>query len=182
MRVYRVMSRDEWQDLVLNNEKALMRDSNGRRVRFKWFAVDKAYIASILARKMYRSRSVIEAYQVIVCMDINGYWVRKMELGYVNLGLDTEKPFELNGVCWVKDAQDWFRKEGWRLVRPTMFYWNRKGRVVNIIGTRQFVNIMINGNLYGRPWFVRADKYWVLRGRLDRSDCGDIGRACCVEC
>lgn len=159
MRVYRVMGKDEWRDLILNREEALKRDANGRRVRFKWFATDLGYIASVLARKVYKNRKVQDAYKFIVCMEVEGYWVRKKELGYINLGLDTKMPFELKDIYWVDDVSDWFEREGRRLVSPLMYYWNRYGELVTVVGSREFRNIVKNGNLYDRPWFVRADKF-----------------------
>jgi len=163
MKLYRVMSKEEWRNLIENGEEALKYDWKGRRVRYKWFATDLGYIASILARRMYRNFNISDKYKFVVEFEIEGTFIRKDELGFVNLGLDTERPYKLKCINWVANARCWFEREGKNLVRPFMYYWNKHGEMKKVIGSRELTNILKNGNLRKRPWFVRADKYWLVR-------------------
>jgi len=156
------MSDREWRDLIKNREEALKRDWKGRRVRYKWFATDLGYIATIMARKMYRNFPTKDRYKIVAELEVKGTFIKKEELGFVNLGLDTERPYELVCINWAMDAHDWFEIEGKNLIKPLAYYWNRKGEMKKVVGSREFRNVLKNGNLLDRPWFVRSDKYWLV--------------------
>lgn len=162
MRVYRAMSRAELRDCIENGfEICLKRDRKGRQAGVKWFATDKEYIMSILERGQYHNMKPEDAYEYVVEMDVKGTWVKKKELGYINIGLDTSRPFFVDDCVGVISA-DSFKEIYERYGRPLMYYWGRKG-MKKIWSTYEIRNIKKNSHLDEKAWFIRADKYNLVR-------------------
>ncbi|MFA4798562.1 hypothetical protein [Pyrococcus kukulkanii] len=157
MRVYRAMSRREFESFLRDFYWTASHDWKGRQVRYKYFATDPGYIVTILNRRTYRNRPTGEAYAVVVEFDIEGHFVEVRELGFVNVALDVTKPFCGKIVRWW-GAGEFLREHGGRVL-PLMTYYGRKGKV-NVYGTREFRNIVLNGDFKKRPYFVRADWWW----------------------
>lgn len=123
MHVYRVMSRDEYENLKRDVEWGLTHDAKGRKVRYKWFAMDLCYISTILRRGMYKNRRPRDDYTVLVEMEIYGKFNVKRELGCRNLGLDVMWPFEARIVAVKENITCADMKKH---LHPLGYYWNRE--------------------------------------------------------
>lgn len=162
MRVFRAVSEAELRDCIVNGfEECFKRDRKGRRVRFKWFTVDRGYIISILERGQFHNMRPADAYEFVIELDVCGSWVKKVELGYINVGLDTSRPFFVGDCVSVMSAEV-FRKVYGSFGRPLLYYWGRRG-LKKVWGMNEVRNIKRNSRLDERAWFVRADKYNLVR-------------------
>jgi len=163
MIVYRIMSEKEYENWKNSGVKGLF-SKNGKTKRIVWFATDIAYVGTILMRKVYNNRSVKEAYTKIVMFDLTLSQEIEVKLkpenGFVNIGIkakymDMVKLKEL-GCCEIDFHIKLCLK---REIRPLMYYWNREDKGQEVVRKKDVKNLIWNGNLRKRAWFMRADVY-----------------------
>jgi len=163
MIVYRIMSDDEYKNWKSSGVRGLF-IKKGKTKKMLWFALDIAYIGTILMRKMYNNRLVGEAYTKIVVfgMELKREIEVKMkpENGFITIGIGAKymddielKELGYHDVDWYMSI---FLK---RDIKPMMYYWNRNDVGSVCVTTKQVKNIIRNGNLKNRAWFMRADIY-----------------------
>jgi len=157
------MSEKEYQNWKLYGVRGLF--FNGRKTkRMLWFATDIGYIATIVKRKVYNNRRVSEAYTRIVKFDLEltkEIDVKlKPENGFINIGIHIAyiNAVKLRELCsWDISTNIETCLEG--RVNPLMYYWNREDRSQEVLRKKDVKNLILNGKLDERAWFMRADVY-----------------------
>jgi len=161
--VYRIMSEKEYENWKKYGVKGLY--FNGRKTkRMLWLAMDVGYIGTILMREMYNNRLVGEAYTRIVVFDLQLKQEIKVNLksenGFLNIGINAKY---MDSIVLKElgfwDVNFYMKLYLKRDVRPLMFYWNSKGECRVLVTKKQVKNILWNGRLDKRAWFMRADVY-----------------------
>lgn len=161
MIVFRVMSDEEYKNWKRHGIMGLFRKPDGKTKGMVWFATDIRYIWTILVRKRYANRRVDEAYRKLVTfkliMKSNAKLVTKKELGFINVAI----PSKFAECVEIEElsCQDVDEIRHTVRVNPVLFYYNRRGELLRVIGRKELNNILRNGNLFERPLFVRADFY-----------------------